>query len=210
MYMPKHFHEPDLATLHDLMQSYNFATVVTQHEGAPFATHTPLILAPDEGPYGTLYGHIARANPQWRAFEAGQEALIIFQGPHTYVSPSWYEEELSVPTWNYTAVHAYGIPRLVTDHAEFSTLLETLVRTHESQFPKPWPFQLPADYVHKMMRGIVGFGMQITRLEGKYKLSQNRSRTDQEHVAATLQQSADPLSRDVGLLMQQRQAARRV
>jgi transcriptional regulator len=209
MYMPTLYHEEDLATLHGLMRAYNFATIVTQHEGAPFATHTPLILAPEEGPYGTLYGHIARANSQWRDFDASQEALVIFQGPHTYVSPSWYEVELSVPTWNYAAVHAYRAPRLITDQAEFYALLENLVRTHESQFARPWLFELPDDYVHNMMQGIVGFGMRITRLEGKYKLSQNRSRTDQENVAATLQQSAEPLSRDVGILMQQRQAAGR-
>src|SRR5215475_6475659 len=112
MYMPTLYREEDLATLHTLMRDYNFATLVTQH---------------DEGPYGTLYGHIARANPQWRDFHETQEVLVIFQGPHTYVSPSWYEVELSVPTWNYTAVHAYGTPHLVTDYDAFYALLDTLV-----------------------------------------------------------------------------------
>ena len=114
-----------------------------------------------------------------------------------------------MPTWNYTAVHAYGTPHLVTDYEAFYALLDTLVRTHESQFAKPWRFQLPEDYVRKMMQGIVGFTIRITRLQGKWKLSQNRSATDQQNVAATLQQSPDPLSRDIGLLMQQRQAMRR-
>jgi transcriptional regulator len=209
MYMPKLFEEEDLATLHGLMRDYSFATLVTQHDGAPFATHLPLVLAADEGPYGTLYGHIARANPQWQDFDETQEVLVIFQGPHTYVSPSWYEVELSVPTWNYTAVHAYGTPCLVTDYEAFYALLDTLVRTHESQFARPWLFQLPEDYVRKMMQGIVGFTIRITRLQGKWKLSQNRSATDQQNVAATLQQSPAALSRDVGLLMQQRQAMRR-
>lgn len=209
MYMPPLYRETDLPTLHGLMREYSFATVVTQHDGAPFATHTPIVLAAEEGPSGTLYGHLARANPQWQAFEAGQEALVLFQGPHSYVSPSWYEVELSVPTWNYAAVHAYGTPRLVTEYAEFYQLLATLVRTYEGSFAKPWPFQLPDDYVRKMMQGIVGFSMPITRLEGKYKLSQNRSLTDQHTVAATLQQSRDPLSQDVGRLMQQRQEAAR-
>ena len=138
MYMPKLYQEDDLATLHGLMRDYSFATLVTQHDGAPFATHLPLVLAADEGPYGTLYGHIARANPQWQDFDETQEVLVIFQGPHTYVSPSWYEVELSVPTWNYTAVHAYGTPHLVTDYDAFYALLDTLVRTHESQFARPW------------------------------------------------------------------------
>jgi transcriptional regulator len=210
MYLPKLYQEEDLATLHALMRDYNFATLVTQHDGAPFATHLPCILEADEGPCGTLYGHIARANPQWRDFDESQEMLVIFQGPHTYVSPSWYEVELSVPTWNYAAVHAYGTPHLVTDYAAFYALLDTLVRAHESQFAKPWLFQLPEDYVRQMMQGIVGFTIRITRLEGKLKLSQNRSLKDQQNVAAILQQSAEPLSRDVGTLMQQRQAMRRV
>jgi transcriptional regulator len=209
MYMPELFREDDLATVHALMRDYSFATLVTQHEGVPFATHVPLILEADEGPYGTLLGHMARANPQWWDFDVSQEVLVIFQGPHTYVSPSWYEVELSVPTWNYTAVHAYGTPRLITDYDACYALLDTLVRTHEAQFARPWLFQLPEDYVRKMMQGIVAFAIHITRLEGKFKLSQNRSLTDQQHVAATLQQSADPVSRDVGILMQQRQATRK-
>ena len=209
MYMPEHFREDDLPTLHTLMQDYSFATLVTQHEGVPFATHLPLILEADEGPYGTLFGHMARANPQWRDFTAAQDVLVIFQGPHTYVSPSWYEVELSVPTWNYAAVHAYGTPRLITDYDACYALLTTLVRTHEGQFARPWPFQLPEDYVRKMMQGIVAFAIHITRLEGKFKLSQNRSLTDQQRVAAILQRSADPVSREFGTLMQQRHEARR-
>ncbi len=209
MYMPELYHETDLPTLHGLMRDNSFATLVTQHEGAPFATHTPIVLVAEEGSYGTLYGHVARANPQWRTFDATQEALVIFQGPHSYVSPSWYEVALSVPTWNYTAVHAYGTLRPVTEYEEFHALLSLLVRTYESQFAQPWLFQLPDDYVRSMMQGIVGFSMGITRLEGKYKLSQNRSLTDQHNVAATLQHSSDPMSQHVGRLMQQRQAARR-
>ena len=210
MYMPELYREDDLPTLHALMRDYSFATLVTQHEGAPFASHLPLILETDQGPYGTLFGHMARANPQWRDFDAGQEVLVMFQGPHTYVSPSWYEVELSVPTWNYAAVHAYGTARLMTDYDACYALLDTLVRTHEAQFARPWLFQLPEDYVRKMMQGIVALAIRITRLQGKLKLSQNRSLTDQQNVAATLQHSADAVSRDVGTLMQQRQAARRI
>lgn len=209
MYMPEHFHEKDLPTLHALMRDYSFATLVTQHDGIPFATHLPLLLEADTGPYGTLFGHMARANPQWRDFDGARDVLVIFQGPHAYVSPSWYEAERSVPTWNYAVVHAYGRPRLITDYDACYALLTTLVRTHEAHFVQPWRFELPMDYVHKMMQGIVGFAIEITRLQGKFKLSQNRPLTDQQNVAATLQQSADPVSRDVGTLMQQRHAARR-
>lgn len=207
MYLPQGFREETLDTLHALMRAYNFATLVSQHEGVPFASHVPLTLDPHAGAYGTLYGHVARANPQWQAFASGQEVLVIFQGPHTYVSPSWYETALSVPTWNYAVVHAYGTPRLITDYETCYALLNDLVRQHEASFANPWQFQPPADYAQKMIQGVVCFAVPVTRLEGKYKLNQNRPVVDQQHVAARLQQSTDPLSRDVGLLMHQRQAS---
>jgi transcriptional regulator len=210
MYMPERFREDDLPTLHALMRDHSFATLVTQHEGVPFASHLPLILAADEGPYGTLFGHMARANAQWRDFDASREVLVIFQGPHTYVSPSWYGEDPgNVPTWNYAAVHAYGSPRLITDYDACRALLDTLVRTHEAPFATPWRFQMPEAELRKKMQGIVTFAIRITRLEGKLKLSQNRPLADQQRVAETLRRSADPVSRDVGTLMQQRQAMRR-
>jgi transcriptional regulator len=210
MYMPERFREDDLPTLHALMRDYSFATLVTQHEGVPFASHLPLMLAADEEPYGTLFGHMARANPQWRDFDASQDVLVIFQGPHTYVSPSWYEADPNnVPTWNYVAVHAYGSPRLITDAEACRALLDTLVRTHEAPFATPWRLQMSEAEVRQKMQGIVTFAVRITRLEGKLKLSQNRSLTDQQRVAAILQLSADPVSREVGTLMQQRHEARR-
>src|SRR6266436_1251670 len=191
MYMPKLYQEDDLATLHGLMRDYSFATLVTQHDGATLATHLPLVIEADEGPYGTLYGHMARANPQWQDFDATQEVLVIFQGPHTYISPSWYEVELSVPTWNYAVVHAYGLPHLIEDGEELYKLLKTLIQTHEANFEMPWPFQLPDDYLQKMMRAIVGFEIEITRLEGKFKLSQNRTETERENAIAALQESTN-------------------
>ena len=204
MYIPKAFREDDVGILHDLMRQYSFATLVTQHHGAPVASHLPLVLQADEGPYGTLLGHMARANPQWRDFGAERQALVIFQGPHTYVSPSWYDVHPSVPTWNYAAVHAYGTPCVVEDQAAFHAMLRSLVQTYEAPSPQPWTFDLPEDYVSKMMRGIVGFTIRIARLEGKYKLSQNRSVDDQQRVIDTLQEQGDALGTDVAALMQQR------
>ncbi len=194
MYIPKAFRQDDIRTLHTFMRTYSFATLVTQHEGVPFATHLPFLLDTRRGPNGTLFAHMARANPQWHDFDSTQEVLVIFQGPHAYVSPSWYEVELSVPTWNYAVVHAYGFPRLIDDEAELNNLLKTLIETHEAQFENPWPFQLPGDYVQKMMRGIVGLEIEITRLEGKFKLSQNRTGTEREKVIAALQESSDTLA----------------
>jgi transcriptional regulator len=204
MYIPKAFCEEDLATLHALMQSYSFATLITQHDGVPFASHLPLLLRPEEGPYGTLVGHMARANPQWRDFGTAQEVLVIFQGPHAYVSPSWYEVHPSVPTWNYAVVHAYGMPQLIDDSAALYGILHALVRTYEAPRPQPWAFDLPADYVHNMMQGIVGFTVRIRRLEGKCKLSQNRPLGDQKRVVTALEKQDDPLSAGVAALMRTR------
>jgi transcriptional regulator len=210
MYLPEQFREDDLPTLQALMRDYSFATLVTVHEGVPFASHLPLMVAGDEGPYGTIYGHMARANLQWRDFDASQDVLVIFQGPHSYVSPSWYAADpTNVPTWNYAAVHAYGRPRLITDEEACRALLDTLVRTYEASFATPWRLHMPEAELRQKIQGIMTFAICLTRLEGKLKLSQNRSLADQQQVAATLRESADPVSRDVGALMQQRHESRR-
>jgi transcriptional regulator len=201
MYLPKSFQTEDLAELQAFMCAYNFASLVTQHDGAPFASHLPFMLDAERGQHGTLLAHLARANPQWRDFAAGGEALVIFQGPHAYISPSWYETHPSVPTWNYAVVHAYGVPRIIEDHATLRPMLERLVDTHEAGFEQPWRMDLPQDYLDKMMRAIVGFEIEITRLEGKLKLSQNRSEHDQRRVLAMLRDSDEPLNVGVATLM---------
>jgi transcriptional regulator len=201
MYIPKAFQQEDRATLHALMQHYSFATLVTQHDGLPFASHLPLTLRPDDGPQGTLVGHMARANPQWHDFTPTQEVLTIFQGPHAYVSPSWYALHPSVPTWNYAAVHAYGVPQIIDDSTELYMMLQSLVQTYEAPRSQPWHFDLPEDYLQQMMQGIVGFTIRISRLEGKCKLSQNRPLGDQQRVAVALEHQGDALSAGVADLM---------
>jgi transcriptional regulator len=204
MYIPKLFREDDLGTLHSLMQQYNFATLITQHDGVPFATHLPFLLRPGQGPYGTLLGHMARANPQWRDFHQGQEVLAIFQGPHAYVSPSWYEVHPSVPTWNYAAVHAYGTPRVIDDDTELYALMHTMVEAYEGPSTAAQAYVLPVDFVYERMQAVVGFTMRITRLEGKCKLSQNRPVPDQRQVIKALQARGEALSTEVADLMRQR------
>lgn len=201
MYIPSAFREDDVNKLHTLMQEYSFAALVTQQDGVPVATHLPFLLDSERGPYGVLMAHMARANTQWRTFDGEQEALVIFQGPHAYISPSWYEVELSVPTWNYAAVHAYGIPRIIDEKAVLYDLLKRLIQTHEAQFEQHWDFQLPEDYLQKMMRGIVGFEIQITRLEGKSKMSQNRTASERQRVIAALRDSEGALNIGVAELM---------
>lgn len=196
MYVPKHFEVRDPAWCHALMRAESFATLVTVgDDGAPFATHIPFLLDADRGPLGTLLGHVARANPQWRGFASGRSALAAFQGPHAYVSPSWYEVHPAVPTWNYVAVHVYGVPVVIEDEVRVRALLGRLVRAHEDSRPRPWRFEsLGDEYVSGMVRGIVAFEIPIDRLEGKAKLSQNRSAADRDHVREELKASGDPLA----------------
>ncbi len=207
MYIPKAFREDDIGVLHAFIQENNFAILVTLQDGVPLATHLPLILDRERGPFGTLRGHMARANTQWRTFDETKEALAIFPGPHAYISPSWYvtEPETSVPTWNYAAIHAYCIPRIVHDEEVLYALLKDSVDTFEAGFAQPWTIQERGDFIRKKMRAIVGFELPITRLAGKLKLSQNRSTDDQERVIAKLQDSEDILSHATAKLMQERQ-----
>ncbi len=207
MYTPKQFEMNDPAELSAFMQHYNFAALVTSHEGNLTATHLPFMVDTSRGEHGTLIAHLARPNPQWKTFEHGKEALVIFTGPHAYVSPSWYEKPQSnVPTWNYTAVHAYGVPRVVEDSELIYVMLDQLVKAHEAGYEQPWPMQSAEEHVRRLIGGIVGFEMTITRIEGKYKLSQNRSEADQYHVVEHLSQSSDTLSVDTAKLMRERQA----
>ncbi len=200
MYVPAHFRIDDRAELRAFMRAHAFATLVTVVDGAPFATHVPLLVDGEDGGL-VLRGHVARANPQWRTLEE-QDALAIFSGPHAYVSPSWYTVAQSVPTWNYTAVHALGRGRLLSERAEVMDVLRRLTDTEEARFAQAWSVdRLSEDYLEGMRRAIVAFEIPVTRLEGKYKLSQNRSAADQAGVAGALGASADPTAREVAELM---------
>lgn len=179
MYSPAHFKVEDRDTLHAFMRRHSFATIVTHDGAVPHATHMPVLLDAARGAHGTLVSHMARANPQWRHFENGQEVLVIFTGPHAYVSPAWYVTQPAVPTWNYTAVHACGTPRVVTDHERFAAMLAELVEFNEApRGDARWDGKLPPEFRDKLMHGIVGVEIEITRLEGKFKLSQNRPPAD--------------------------------
>ncbi len=202
MYIPRLFRQSEPDMLDEIMRQYSFATLVTSNQGIPFASHLPFLLDPASGDQGTILGHMARANPQWKDFDSAQEVLVIYQGPHAYISPSWYEGQLHVPTWNYAAVHAYGIPQIIDDRAEFHALLKSTVDTYEADFEKPWPFDLPEEFVNDLMKAIVGFRIRITRIEGKQKLSQNRDDVDQRSVIEKLAASADPNAQQVAAWMQ--------
>ena len=187
LYIPAHFRVDDRARLADFMRANAFATLVSGGPPAMNVSHIPFVVESDPDGSVRLLGHVARANPQWRGLEAGDPAVAIFQGPHAYVSPSWYEHHPAVPTWNYAVVHAHGRAKLM-DERELRGLLERLSSEYESSRPSPWRLRdLPPDFVATMLRAIVGFTLEVERLEGKFKLSQNRPGADAARVSAALE-----------------------
>ncbi|AZE52086.1 Transcriptional regulator [Pseudomonas chlororaphis] len=210
MYLPRAFAEEDLPTLHQLIGETRLATLVTYGEHGLQANHLPLSFAPDQGPYGTLYGHLARANPQWQELANGAEALLIFQGVEAYVSPSLYPSKAEhgkvVPTWNYVSVHAYGVAEVFHDPQRIREVVSALTDQHEAGRASPWKFEdAPAEFMDSMLRAIVGFALPIQRLEGKRKLSQNRTAADIDGVREGLAASADLHDQSISQLMRQEQ-----
>jgi transcriptional regulator len=203
MYIPAAFRESDTDRLHDLMRRYAFATLITVENGSPFASHIPVLFIAAEGTQGVLRTHLAKNNPQAKSLTAGVEVLAIFHGPHAYVSPSWYVSEPNVPTWNYAVVHAYGTPRRMAD-GELRTFLQELTAAFESKKSQPWQSEsLASDYLEKLERGIVGIEITITRLEGKFKMSQNKNEADQRGAIAGLRATGDPESLATAEIMAQ-------
>lgn len=206
MYNPKAFAVEDLPQLHDMMNDCRLAVLITHGEHGLQASHLPLLLDTQQGPNGSLYGHMARANPQWRDLQAGAEALVIFAGADAYVSPSLYpgkaEHGKVVPTWNYVAVHAYGTAEVFSDPHRLRDLVGALTDRHESGRAQPWTIDdAPAEYIDSMLKAIVGFALPIQRLEGKRKLSQNRSPADAAGVRNGLAASPDPQDQTLARLM---------
>lgn len=206
MYLPSAFREERLEVLHAAVRELAFASLVTHGADGLDASHIPLHLLPQSGPLGTLIGHVARANPQWRAARTPLPALAIFLGPHAYVSPDWYPNKHAtgrdVPTWNYIAVHAHGILELIGDPGEVRAMLDQLTAQHEAGRPRPWQVgDAPADYIAAQQQHIVGLRLTITRLEGKWKLSQNRHAADREGARAGLAASVREREREVAAAM---------
>ena len=200
MYIPKAYEEHRVPVLHELIDAQPFGSLVTMGASGLFASHIPMVLERDGTPLGRLRCHVSRANVQWRDFSPDVEALAIFSGDHHYISPSWYPEKQDtgrvVPTWNYAVVHAYGTLRAVHDGKWLLAHLESLTNAHEAGFPAPWKVSdAPADYVQSQMKGIVGLELSITRLEGKWKASQNRSERDRDGVSRGLAELNTPASR---------------
>ncbi|MBL7783819.1 MAG: FMN-binding negative transcriptional regulator [Saprospiraceae bacterium] len=199
MYVPHHFTQTDTATLVSFMRNYAFATLVSDMDGKPCASHLPFVVEWMEDGTIQLLAHFAKANPQWQTLE-GQTALVIFNEPHAYISPTLYDKELSVPTWNYIAVHAYGHIRLLTEEQAVRDLLEKQIQTFEKEYFTQWS-NLPETYKSAMQKGIVAFRMDVTELIGKEKLSQNKTVQERERIGKHLLENMDSTARETGAQM---------
>ncbi len=207
MYIPKSFDETDLTKLHDFMQQHSFATLISQVESDLIASHLPLLLDREAGEFGRVSGHMAKPNAQWQSAE-GERVLIIYHGPHAYISPTWYAAQNVVPTWNYVTVHAYGVLKTIDDPARLYEVIRATVELYESNMSQPWSMLSPdSEFIEKLMGGIVGFDIQIDRIEGKWKLSQNHAGERREKVIRSLLAAGHYESAQVAGLMSEIQDA---
>jgi transcriptional regulator len=200
MYIPEHFKETNSERISALIESNSFGMLVTAPDGVPFVSHLPFIFDYGAGSKGKLFCHTARANPQWQHFSSCGEVLAVFQGPHAYVSPSWYSSP-GVPTWNYAVVHLRGKPRLIESESLLEALVERLTHVHESHMPNPWKPNLAGERRTKLLNMIVGFEIEVTSIQSKFKLSQNRPPEDQQSVIEKLAQSNNQTEVEVAKLM---------
>ncbi len=203
MYTPPAFAQSDQAKLHDFIEQHSFATLVTADHSTATASHLPVLLEREAGSHGRLIGHMARANPQWRGAD-GNQALAIFGGPHAYISPSWYESKNVVPTWNYAAVHAYGTFRVIDNKAQLLEIVSRYVDFYEQESEIPWSLQsADADFVDKLLDAIIGFEIEIDRVEGKWKLSQNHDVARRSRVIRALRKAGGDNREQTASLMSQ-------
>jgi transcriptional regulator len=208
MYIPKYFEEIRTEVLHGLMKSHPFAAIVTIGTDGLIVNHMPFLIDSACGELGTLRGHLARANPVWQQFSGSFESIAIFQGPDAYISPAWYpskhEHGKAVPTWNYAVVHAHGFPRIIEDAAWLLKHLTELSDTHEATQRLPWKLSdAPKDFTDRLLEMIVGVEIPITKMAGKWKVSQNRPTADRLGVVAGLESRNDDQSRAMAALVMQ-------
>jgi transcriptional regulator len=202
MYIPKHNREDDRETLLGFMRAYSFATLVTARDALPRATHLPFVIDAD-GAQVLLIAHLARANDQWRDFAESGRVLVIFQEPHAYISPRHYKRSLSVPTWNYVAVHAYGHTHIYESPGVKLDIVKRLIRHTDAEYLAQFE-ALPAEFVEAKLKGIVAFRIVVDELQGRFKLSQDRSRAEQATIIHALQADEDRVRAAIGELMSER------
>jgi transcriptional regulator len=213
MYVPKHFDESRVDVLHDLICARPLATLVTLSSDGLTANHVPLLISAEPVPFGTLRGHVARSNPIWTDIAKGVEVLAVFHGPDAYISPSWYSTKAEtgkvVPTWNYAVVHAYGTLRIVDDPSWLRANLEALTTHNESAFAEPWHVSdAPQDFTQRLIAAVVGIEIVITRLTGKWKVSQNQPHQNQVGVVQGLRKSSSTRAQEMAALVEGAKNAR--
>ena len=209
MYIPKDFEEIRIDRLHQLMKSYPLAALVTLGDEGLVANHLPFLIDPTCGLFGTLRGHVARANPVWQGFSRTVESVVIFQGPDSYITPTWYPSKRAhgkvVPTWNYAVVHAHGYPRVIEDATWLQNHVTALTDIHESTQALPWKVaDAPQDFTDRLIKAIIGIEIPIATIRGKWKVSQNRPVADRLGVVAGLESLAQEQARTMADLVAQR------
>jgi transcriptional regulator len=203
MYIPKHFNAVDDNKVFKIIEDFPFATVMSFDENTqPFFSHIPLITNKTSSGF-SLLGHVSKQNSQWKHFQANRNVKVIVQGPHTYVTPRWYKSGRDVPTWNYVAIHIEGRAKLIEQFDDLVVLLKKLTSKFEPQTKEAWEFEIPSDLLAPaaLEAAIVGFEIEITKIEAKFKLSQNRSTADKLGVIEGLSQRTDEMSKQIRKLM---------
>jgi transcriptional regulator len=208
MYVPKIHEETDISVLHSLVKSHPLATWVTQGDGELLVNHIPFFLDPTRGEFGTLVGHVAKANRVWQSFSITINSVLVFQGAETYITPSWYPSKhahgKAVPTWNYVVVHAHGIPRVIEDRERMLQILNQLTDVHEAEQALPWKVSdAPQEFMDRLLQSIVGIEIPIAKLVGKWKVSQNRPESDKLGVVAGLLARNEQQSKEMASLVSQ-------
>lgn len=201
MYIPKAFDVNDKTKLFDFVKSNSFGILFSQDEDGPFATHLPFLIDENKGNNGVLIGHMAKPNPHWKKL-INKEIIVVFPGPHAYISPTWYNEANTVPTWNYVAVHIYGEFKMIEDKDDMEGILEKTVSFYESSMPNPWVAEFDDKFIDELMNGIIGFEISINKIEGKWKLNQNHSIQRQQNLINGLKTRNEYDSQKIAKLME--------
>jgi transcriptional regulator len=202
MYIPKAFEVNEIRKLVNFIKDNSFGILFTQNENGPFATHLPFLINESKYDNGVLLSHMAKANPHWKDL-GDEEVLVVFSGPHAYISPSWYGESNTVPTWNYVAVHVYGEFKVIDDKEEAKKIIEDTVNFYESSLPNPWLVNFEDKFINELMNGLVTFEIKINKVEGKWKLSQNHSIQRQQNLVNGLLSSNKYNSLEIAKLIEE-------
>ncbi len=199
MYTPSSFKEENPEVLFDLIEEHNFGVLFSQHKDHPEATHLPFLVNRKKGKHGTLIAHFAKANKHWKKLNETKDVLVVFQGPHSYISPAWYVNRAEVPTWNYATVHVFGKPKITEDSGELNDMVTKLTHFHENQEKTGWKLdEVPEKEYETDLKAIVGLEIVISKMEGKFKFNQNKSDLDQKSVIAKMEDSG---RKDISTIM---------